>query len=417
MQARYEQKLQTLRDEMSQRDLDAALNAERESEERDRLLRVYGFADVGIRRNTTPESALVASTFPSATSFYLGRLNLYFDSHLDRDFRFLGETRLSLYPNGAFAGTDSMGRIVRTSTAVSDASGSNPLATVSWGSIILERAALDWTRYPMFSVRAGLFFTPFGMYTTDHGTPALLSLGLPFYVQLNWIPNRQLGLQVFGSMPVERWELGYAATVGNGQTSNVVDVGDSKAFGGKLFARRQGELRLLFQASALYQPWREQREQYGFDANGELTFSRTLAVEATSTTLGVDALLERGGLQVSSTFVYFRKEYTPGKRESTPQSMGGLWPDERNIAWNAVLGYRWRMLQPYLLFDFFHTFVGHPLGTDIFVTGVGLNIYFRPNVILKGAWFAPRFYRDNDPDHIAARQNFQSFNLVLTWAF
>ena len=177
---------------------------------------MYGLADFGIMRTITPKDAMVASEFTTPLTFYLGRLNLYYDARPDPDFRFLAETRLTLYPNGASAGVSSTGQVIQTSTAVGDISSPNASATVTWGSIILERAVLDWTRYPLFSVRAGLFLTPFGIYNVDHGSPTLISMTLPSYLSQNWIPARQLGVQIFGSYPIAPWELGYALTVSNG---------------------------------------------------------------------------------------------------------------------------------------------------------------------------------------------------------
>jgi hypothetical protein len=298
MQARHEQKMKDLRAELAKRDAERAVTLEREAAERERLLRIYGFADMGLRRNTTPEDALMASQFESPLTFFLGRLNLYYDSHPAPDFRFLAETRLSLYPNGVVSGTSDTGQITRTSTTVGDISSPNPSASVRWGSIILERAALDWTRYPFFSVRAGLFLTPFGIYNVDHGTPTLITTSLPIYISQGFIPERQLGIQIFGSQPVERWELGYAATVSNGRTDGILDVDDSKGFGGRLFARRQGELQLLLGASALYQPDRKNREQFGMDASGNLTYTTTRVVEAKLLTLGGDLSLDYSGLRV-----------------------------------------------------------------------------------------------------------------------
>jgi hypothetical protein len=46
-----------------------------------------------------------------------------------------------------------------------------------------------------------------------------------------------------------------------------------------------------------------------------------------------------------------------------------------------------------------------------------MNLYLRPTVILKANWTNPHFYRDNDPQNLAARQNFNEFIGILTWAF
>ena len=131
-------KIQQLKDEIAQREVEASVAHEREAAEHERLLRVYGFADFGIMRTIAPKDAMVASEFTTPLTFYLGRLNLYYDARPDPDFRFLVETRLTLYPNGTSAGVSSTGQVIRTSTAVGDISSPNASASVTWGSIILS---------------------------------------------------------------------------------------------------------------------------------------------------------------------------------------------------------------------------------------------------------------------------------------
>jgi hypothetical protein len=417
MQARHDERMKALRAELAQRDAERAIAVEMEATERERLLRIYGFADMGIKRNSTPEDALMASRFTAPLTFFLGRLNLYYDSHPSPNFRFLAETRLSLYPNGVASGAGATGQVTRTSTAVSDISSPNPATTVNWGSIILERAVLDWTRYPLFSVRVGLFLTPFGIYNVDHGTPTLIATSLPIYISQGFIPERQLGIQIFGSHPVERWELGYAATVSNARSDGILDVSDSKAFGGRLFAKRQGKLRLMLGASALYQPYRRNREQFGMDANGNLAYVTTREVESQMLTLGGDLSLDYSGLRVRSELVYSQTEYTPGMREAPPEGRGGLNPDYRALNWSVILAYRWWKLEPYLHGEIFDCSPALYLGNGAWISGPGFNLYLRANVILKGSWTYVRFFQDDDPQNRASRQNFHIGTVLLTWAF
>jgi hypothetical protein len=417
LEARHEEELKALRDDLARRDEEAAVAQERDAVERERLLRVYGFADVGIMRNIAPKDGILASQFTTPLTFYLGRLNLYYDVRPDPDFRFLAETRVSLYPNGTSSGVNSTGQVQRTTTLVSDVSSPNSATSVAWGSIILERAALDWTRYPLLSVRAGLFLTPFGIYNVDHGTPALITMALPTYIGQGWIPERQLGLQVFGSLLVERWELGYALTFSNGRTDGVLDVGDSKAWGGRLFAKRQGELSLRLGASALYQPYRRDVEQYGMDSTGTVTYQATRVVERQGLTLGNDISLDYGGLRVRNELVLFKTEYTPGKRDAPAQARGGLAPDSTQINWTFVAAYRWWKAEPFFQVQYFLCSPTQAIATEAWSPGAGFNVYLRANVILKGAWTHPRFYKDNDPQGRASRQNFHTFAGMLTWAF
>jgi hypothetical protein len=416
LKASHAEQVKELRDAMAKRDEENIVASEREAMERERLLRIYGFGDFGMMRTIAPKEAQLASQFTTPLTFYLGRVNLYFDSHPDPDFRFLAETRLSLYPNGT-SSVGPTGQVNYTSTWVNDVSSPNPSAGVNWGSIILERAVLDWTRHPLFSVRVGLFLTPFGIYNVDHGSPALIAATLPAYIGQVWIPERQLGVQIFGSQPVDRWELGYAATVSNGRTDGIVDVGDSKAFGGRVFARRQGEVRLLLGASALYQPYRRDREQFGVDASGNVTYTRTRVVEREALTVGIDQSLDYLGLRVRNELVLYELEYEHGLRDSPAQARGGFAPDTRQWNWECTVAYRLFDLEPYVRSDFFYVSPTQPLDTWVLAIGAGLNIYFRPNVMLKTAWTNARFHKDGDTQNLAARQNFHTFNASLVWAF
>jgi hypothetical protein len=307
---------------------------------------------------------------------------------------------------------------MRNSTYVSDLSSPNPSASVSWGGVILERAALDWTRYPLFSVRVGMFLTPFGIYNVDHGTPTLISIGIPLYLNLNWVPTQQLGVQVYGSEPLGRWELGYAATVSNAQSGRITDNADSKTFGGRLYARRQGKLGLLLGLSGIRTPYRLNQEQFGMDASGNITYTSTRVVDSVTTTAGGDLSVDYAGWRVRSELVFYQNEYADGKRDVASTSAGGgLNPDERDVNWSLLVAHRLGSVEVYLTSEIFHCSPTLYLGTNVWVPGAGFNIYVRPNVILKGSWLGPRFYKNDDPDHLAARQNFHTFNALLTWAF
>ena len=419
-QSRQSVEIQALKDELARRDQEAAVEHEREAVERERLLRIYGFADFGIMRSIAPEDPRLASKFTTPLTFYLGRLNLYYDATPSPDFRFLAETRLSLYPNGTSAGIDtSTGQVKRNTTAVNDVSSPNPTATVNWGSIILERATLDWTRYALFSVRAGLYLTPFGIYNVDHGSPTLINVTLPGYLSQDWIPLRQLGVQVFGSYPLAPWEIGWMATVGNGRSDGVLDLGDSKSYGGRVFARRQGELALTLGGSALYQPDRQNREQFGMAADGSITYTNTRVVESSLLTVGGDLALDFRGFRLRSELVWHQVRYTAGKRALAADDInGGYAPDMRNVNWYVIAAYRYWRIEPYALSDLTSVSPSQSTIDKAWGVGGGANLYLRPNLILKAAWLHAMFFKPaaaGAPS--ASRQNFDEFVGMVAWAF
>jgi hypothetical protein len=87
---------------------------------------------------------------------------------------------------------------------------------------------------------AGYFFTPFGIWNVDHGTPTLISLLLPSFQADQFLPNHQLGVQLYGSVYTTGWELGYHAYVANNRTPSQVDFDDGKTFGGRVFLSSTG---------------------------------------------------------------------------------------------------------------------------------------------------------------------------------
>lgn len=403
--------IKKLRAEQSEREVENGLAHERELTEGERKVRIYGFGDFGASRAVVPKDSIWQQTFPRPLSFYLGRLNLYFDAKPDPDFRVLIETRFSFYPHGTVSGYSSTGQTQYTSTLASDYSSSNPWAQVNWGSIILERAVVDWTRYQLFSVRTGVFLTPFGIYNVDHGSPTIISVTLPTYLTLGWVPARQIGVQLFGSLPVDRWELGYAATLANGQNPDGVrDVGDSKALGGRLFVRRLGKLGLLLGASGLYRPYRRDASGFVFDPSGAMAYQATRTVENRQLTLGLDQSIDYAGLRIRNELVYYSTQYTAGKRDNF-MGAPGLTPDTRQLNWSLLVAYRHQMLEPYALLDYFYCSPAFGW-SKVWQPGVGVNIHLSSNLMLKTSWLHVRFYQDAQPT-----QKIHVFNGLLVVAF
>jgi hypothetical protein len=246
------------------------------------------------------------------------------------------------------------------------------------------------------------------------GSPTIISIMLPSYLTLGWIPQRQVGVQLFGSYTADRWELGYAATVANGQTDGLRDVGDTKGYGGRLYLRRQGELRLLLGASALYRPYRRDTAGYTFDASGALGYQITRTVENHQLTAGLDQSIDYAGLRIRQELVFYQTEYALGKRDTF---MGaGLTPDTRQFNWSFLAAYRYGQLEPYFLVDYFYC--SPAFGWDhVWQPGVGLNAYVSSNVMLKAAWVNVRFYQDNEAQDMKGRLNVNVFNGLLVWAF
>jgi hypothetical protein len=178
-----------------------------------------------------------------------------------------------------------------------------------------------------------------------------------------------------------------------------------------------GELGLLVGFSALYQPYRRNREQFGLDDSGNPAYTTTRVVEKTMLTLGSDISVDYRGLRLRNEIAFFQAEYSPGKRDTPALAQGGQDPDSRLYNWSLVVAYRYWNLELYVRSEIFYCSPSQAIATRIISPGLGLNLYLRPTVILKLNWSSPRFYKDNDPENLAARRNFNELVGLLTWAF
>jgi hypothetical protein len=119
------------------------------------------------------------------------------------------------------------------------------------GAIILERAQIEWSGAEWLNVKAGYWFTPYGIWNIDHGSPTLIALNEPQFVVFEGFPARQVGIDVNGLFHATAWDFEYHAYVSNGRTLGQQDLTDDKMIGGRLVAgpRRRSSCRSARPAS------------------------------------------------------------------------------------------------------------------------------------------------------------------------
>jgi hypothetical protein len=221
-------------------------------------LRLYGFLDFGFNRFVTSEKSQLNFLFPTkASTFLLGNINLFLDANPSPGWRSLVEIRFTNLPHGreeSFA-TPLGDPYVRTDTRTNDFTSPALRSEVLLGSIVIERAFAEYAFTDAVKLQTGYFLTPYGIWNQDHGTPTLISLVIPAFQADEYIPSRMLGVQLHGSVYAPGWQFGYHAYVANGRGPSQVDLGDEKAFGGRVFATSLGEsFKPTFGASAYYGP-------------------------------------------------------------------------------------------------------------------------------------------------------------------
>ncbi len=148
----------------------------------------------------------------------IGNLNLYFDAQPIKDWRALVEIRFTNAPQGLVTNYGGLaGTYERVGTRQNDPHAAQLNAPMWRGSTVIERAWIEWNRLQLLKVRVGNWFTPFGIWNEDHGTPTLISPALPQFMLQGWMPVRQTGVMAHGNTFSGDGELGYAATFSNGR--------------------------------------------------------------------------------------------------------------------------------------------------------------------------------------------------------
>jgi hypothetical protein len=215
-----------------------------------RRFSLYGFFDINflnVMRPKVPLDGLV----PTAPGFVFGNLNVYFDFQASESWRFLTEVRLLLNPLAdveTLENEQTGDEFKRVNVSTYDASAFG--LRFNYGAIEIERAQIEWNRYQMFKVTAGLFLTPFGVWNVDHGSPARALIQTPYLytessVYDSKFPERQLGLMVHGEFLLADILATYAITLSNGRgpAATQIDFDADKGIGGRFTIQQDGNVK------------------------------------------------------------------------------------------------------------------------------------------------------------------------------
>jgi FtsZ-binding cell division protein ZapB len=350
--------------------LEAASSEAQEADETEKLFSIYGFFDFNFHKYWIPDDVLGGGVAPHDPEFIFGNLNTYLDFKPLRDWRMLSEVRFLLNPIAddesyevAIAGMEYKREDVSTTDRL------NFGESFDFGSIEIERAWLQWSRFEWLSVTAGLFLTPYGIWNIDHGSPTRISATAPPLYIFKLFPERQLGLKAHGSLLHEDLRFDYALTVSNGRGpgSTFRDSDWDKAVGARLAVSSVGAWRWKAGLSLYwgdYTDYKRVVEVYPyFDMHSEPTVKyRELA-------LGGDLRLEAGPLELQWEILANWRNYDDDLREPvflielehmikpSPGMLKSLnlneYAPDRG-AWGTLvtLGYllplRWLHLRPYI---------------------------------------------------------------------
>jgi hypothetical protein len=351
------------------------------------LLRIYGFADMGVQRLWADKASLISRVFAAnSTSFVIGNVNLYFDAQPVEHWRALVEVRFTNAPLGdtlTYGGI--AGTYTRKDTFSYDPHGTAVNAPRWAGAVVLERAWIEWNEHQAFKLRVGNWFTPFGIWNADHGSPTLIAIALPQFITQRWMPVRQTGLMGYGNAFAGEWELGYALTFSNGrQELSNFNFEDKFGYGGRLYARRDtGAVNTTFGLS--YFTGTTSDEVIDVTSLSPITFEKKKTWEYNEHVLGVDASIDIDATRIRTEATLRRVTYTPGRRPAGDpiSAPGSVAPDAwQQSAYLLVANQLpWAGIEPFLWTELL-TFPS-PTGDGIFVASAGVNVHFNAAITWK----------------------------------
>lgn len=288
-------------------------------------LRLYGYMDMGLQRLVVPNDLLIGQVAPTdKTTFVFGNVNLYVDVNPSNDWRGLFEVRFTNLAHGLersfeVPGVSSYQRVDRSVTNATSPDGRDKIVL---GSIMIERAWMQWQKHPLFQVRTGQFLTPFGIWNVDHGTPVLIGLLQPDFQISQSFPARQLGVQVLGEMGVGAWSLGYHATVSNGRTPGQFDLTNDKAIGARAHATYRGESTVKVGLSGYWGSVDDQIKRVTA-FSPVLQLQRVPTVAGHEGVAGVDVSLDAGSFRLRAEGVVARVDFQDGRHAPAAYAQPG----------------------------------------------------------------------------------------------
>jgi hypothetical protein len=351
---------------------------------------------MGVQRQWVDRTSVVSQVFPvNATSFVIGNVNLYFDAQPVEDWRALFEVRFTNAPLGDTASYGGIaGTYARKDTFSYDPHGTAINAPMWAGAVVLERAWIEWNGTQAFKLRVGNWFTPFGIWNQDHGSPTLISLALPQFILQRWIPVRQTGLMGYGNAFAGEWELGYALTFSNGrQEVSNFNFENKFGYGGRLYARRDtGAFNTTFGVS--YFTGTSSDQAINLTSLDPLAFETPTTWEYNEHVLGVDAAVDINATRIRVETILRHVAYTPGHRGGGDPGFnpGSLAPDKwQHCAYVLVANQLpWAGIEPFLWAELEQSPTA--VGDGVFVGSVGVNVHFNAAITLKTQLTRAQFF-------------------------
>jgi hypothetical protein len=215
-------------------------------------LKIYGFADVQWYKFIFDDKCWYNGFWNDKNSFTVGHWNIYLEKSLNDHFRFLGEVRFLFQPYGeeiSFQKVTAAGEEIQYKRVNTKAVDWVDGYGFNWGGIAIQRLWIEYKLNDYFSVRAGNYLTPWGVWNVDHASSVVIPGHRPYIITAQMLPETQTGLILFGRIfPTDTISLDYALTLSNGRgpTTKIYDLDENKAMGLKLSFQYDGAVSLGF---------------------------------------------------------------------------------------------------------------------------------------------------------------------------
>jgi hypothetical protein len=377
----------------------------------DATFTVYGFADFSYFTQIG-EKVILANQQPT---FMVGNFNVYFSSEFERRWRFLSEVRFLYAPHGAWL-ADSPYEVAsspRGDTSFLDGSDLNH--PMRWGGIAIQRIWLEYKVDSYLTLRAGQWLTPYGIWNVDHGSPTIIGVYKPYIINQDWFPERQTGIEAYGSIFLHDTQLGYHLTLSNGRgpIDAYRDLDNNKALGGRLYLKNDALLGTFTLGMSAYRGNYTDRLGNGVAVvDGALVPRDPPTLRYEEVAYAADLKWEWGGLLVQSEFITRDIRYTDPVRPRAvvrPPTPPGFEPDARDSGFYVLVGYRtpWLGLMPFTLVQYIDRF------TDSHEYSVGLNLRPSSRVAIKAEYK----YILVDPVGGLELGDLDFLGLQLAWSF
>jgi hypothetical protein len=378
-------------------------------------LKLYGFGDVGYRQMLVPKTSPWLVYFNRHPSLFVGHLNFYFDSQLAERWRALAEVRFTYLPQGSWR-PDDAGTVRHYDSHGADYTDFTRDRPV--GSVMIERAFIEYSATSWLTVQAGQYLTPYGVWNIDHGSPVIIGVTPPFLVGARLLPESQVGLLGSGRVSlIEDLELSYALGVSNGRTDLTAyeDLDDNKALTARLALTYRGAGELTVGSTAYVGKTTDNTRSLYFD--GAVPKSReSILYQVSERSHAFDLRWIWKDLHVQGEAIVRDQKFSEGGR---PPLDDGFEPDRREAGGYVLVGYRTPFfgVMPYLKGEYSPDPALRVIGiTEHVLLGTG-GINFRPvpRVVFK-AEYNYGFFPDAKADTFADN-DIAAIDLQIAWAF